>query len=193
MVYIVLRGWYDLCPARKDSEARLFNGNRHLPEGVRNAVQCRHHGWGTQSARKQGHCWPSAGVMSPTGSGERRFTTRTCFRPAAKRQSVYQSWFEVGFLVEAPLWKLILDGSVVEATHACLAAAVKASFLLGTSSSRVAGSIPHVQGNARPDAVGRLHPGLPVVVIPNAAVERSHDHPAPILRVQHSGRSVYLR
>jgi hypothetical protein len=34
-------------------------------------------------------------------------------------------------LVEAPLWKLIQDGSVVEATHACLAAAVKASYLLG--------------------------------------------------------------
>jgi hypothetical protein len=34
-------------------------------------------------------------------------------------------------LVEAPLWKLIHDGSVVEATHACLAAAVKGSFLLG--------------------------------------------------------------
>ena len=33
--------------------------------------------------------------------------------------------------VEAPLWKLIHDGSVVEATHSCLAAAVKASFLLG--------------------------------------------------------------
>jgi hypothetical protein len=34
-------------------------------------------------------------------------------------------------LVKAPLWKLIHDGSVVEATHACLAAAVKASQLLG--------------------------------------------------------------
>lgn len=34
-------------------------------------------------------------------------------------------------LVEAPLWKLVQDGSVVEATHACLAAAVKASHLLG--------------------------------------------------------------
>lgn len=34
-------------------------------------------------------------------------------------------------LVNAPLWKLIHDGSVVEATHACLAAAVKASHLLG--------------------------------------------------------------
>ena len=34
-------------------------------------------------------------------------------------------------LVEAPLWKLIHDGSVVEATHSCLVAAVKASFLLG--------------------------------------------------------------
>lgn len=34
-------------------------------------------------------------------------------------------------LVEAPLWKLIHDGSVVEATHACLAAAIKASHLLG--------------------------------------------------------------
>lgn len=34
-------------------------------------------------------------------------------------------------LVKAPLWKLIHDGSVVEATHACLAAAVKASHLLG--------------------------------------------------------------
>lgn len=34
-------------------------------------------------------------------------------------------------LVEAPLWKLILDGSVVEATHACLAAAVKGNCLLG--------------------------------------------------------------
>jgi len=34
-------------------------------------------------------------------------------------------------LVEAPLWTLIRDGSVVEATHSCLAAAVKASFLLG--------------------------------------------------------------
>jgi hypothetical protein len=34
-------------------------------------------------------------------------------------------------LVEAPLWKLVRDGSVVEATHACLAAAVKASHLLG--------------------------------------------------------------
>jgi hypothetical protein len=34
-------------------------------------------------------------------------------------------------LVEAPLWKLIQDGSAVEATHACLAAAVKASHLLG--------------------------------------------------------------
>ena len=34
-------------------------------------------------------------------------------------------------LVEAPLWKLIRDGSVVEATHACLAAAVKGSHLLG--------------------------------------------------------------
>ena len=33
--------------------------------------------------------------------------------------------------VEAPLWNLIQDGSVVEATHACLAAAVKASNLLG--------------------------------------------------------------
>lgn len=33
--------------------------------------------------------------------------------------------------VEAPLWKLIQDGSAKEATHACLAAAVKASFLLG--------------------------------------------------------------
>jgi hypothetical protein len=34
-------------------------------------------------------------------------------------------------LVEAPLWKLIRDGSMKEATHACLAAAVKASPLLG--------------------------------------------------------------
>lgn len=34
-------------------------------------------------------------------------------------------------LVEAPLWRLIRDGSVKEATHACLAAAVKASPLLG--------------------------------------------------------------
>jgi len=33
--------------------------------------------------------------------------------------------------VEAPLWKLMRDGSVVEATHACLAAAVKGSHLLG--------------------------------------------------------------
>lgn len=33
--------------------------------------------------------------------------------------------------VEAPLWKLIRDGSVVEATHSCLAATVKTSFLLG--------------------------------------------------------------
>ena len=33
--------------------------------------------------------------------------------------------------VETPLWKLIRDGSVVEATHGCLAAAVKSSFLLG--------------------------------------------------------------
>ena len=33
--------------------------------------------------------------------------------------------------VESPLWKLIRDGSVVEATHACLAAAVKSSYLLG--------------------------------------------------------------
>jgi len=33
--------------------------------------------------------------------------------------------------VESPIWKLIHDGSVVEATHSCLAAAVKASFLLG--------------------------------------------------------------
>lgn len=33
--------------------------------------------------------------------------------------------------VESPLWKLVKDGSVVEATHACLAAAVKASLLLG--------------------------------------------------------------
>lgn len=33
--------------------------------------------------------------------------------------------------VEAPLWKLIRDGSVVEATHACLAGAVKGSSLLG--------------------------------------------------------------
>lgn len=33
--------------------------------------------------------------------------------------------------VESPLWKLVKDGSVVEATHACLAAAVKSSFLLG--------------------------------------------------------------
>lgn len=34
-------------------------------------------------------------------------------------------------LVEEPLWKLIHEGSVIEATHACLAAAVKASHLLG--------------------------------------------------------------
>lgn len=34
-------------------------------------------------------------------------------------------------LVESPLWKVIRDGSVVEATHACLAAAVKCSHLLG--------------------------------------------------------------
>lgn len=34
-------------------------------------------------------------------------------------------------LVETPLWTLIRDGSVKEATHACLAAAVKASPLLG--------------------------------------------------------------
>ena len=33
--------------------------------------------------------------------------------------------------IEAPLWTLIRDGSVVEATHSCLAAAVQASFLLG--------------------------------------------------------------
>lgn len=33
--------------------------------------------------------------------------------------------------VEAPLWRLIQDGSATEATHACLAAAVKASYLLG--------------------------------------------------------------
>lgn len=33
--------------------------------------------------------------------------------------------------VEAPLWKLIHDGSSTEATHACFAAAVKASYLLG--------------------------------------------------------------
>lgn len=33
--------------------------------------------------------------------------------------------------VESPLWKLIRDGSAVEATHACLAAAVKNSYLLG--------------------------------------------------------------
>lgn len=33
--------------------------------------------------------------------------------------------------VEAPLWKVIRDGSVIEATHACLAAAVNSSFLLG--------------------------------------------------------------
>jgi len=34
-------------------------------------------------------------------------------------------------LVEAPLWQLIRDGSVKEATHACLAAAIKASPLVG--------------------------------------------------------------
>ena len=34
-------------------------------------------------------------------------------------------------LVEAPLWNLIQNGSVVEATHSCLAAAVKSSYLLG--------------------------------------------------------------
>ncbi len=33
--------------------------------------------------------------------------------------------------VEAPLWKLVADGSVKEATHACLAAAIKASYLVG--------------------------------------------------------------
>jgi hypothetical protein len=33
--------------------------------------------------------------------------------------------------VEAPLWKVIRDGSLVEATHACLAATVKTNFLLG--------------------------------------------------------------
>jgi hypothetical protein len=33
--------------------------------------------------------------------------------------------------VGSPLWKLIRDGSGVEATHACLAAAMKASHLLG--------------------------------------------------------------
>lgn len=34
-------------------------------------------------------------------------------------------------LVKPPLWRMATDGSVVEATHACLAAAVKSSFLLG--------------------------------------------------------------
>lgn len=34
-------------------------------------------------------------------------------------------------LVEAPLWRMVRDGSSVEATHACLAAAVKSSRLLG--------------------------------------------------------------
>lgn len=34
-------------------------------------------------------------------------------------------------LVEAPLWKLIHNGSMVEATHACLAAAIKANHLVG--------------------------------------------------------------
>ena len=33
--------------------------------------------------------------------------------------------------VQYPLWKLVADGSVKEATHACLAAAIKASYLLG--------------------------------------------------------------
>jgi len=33
--------------------------------------------------------------------------------------------------VEAPLWKMVRDGSATEATHASLAAAVKASYLLG--------------------------------------------------------------
>lgn len=32
---------------------------------------------------------------------------------------------------DAPLWKLVRDGSAIEATHACHAAAVKASCLLG--------------------------------------------------------------
>ncbi len=43
-------------------------------------------------------------------------------------------------LVEEPLWKLIHEGSVVEATHACLAAAIKASHLLGTSSTWLFGT-----------------------------------------------------
>lgn len=34
-------------------------------------------------------------------------------------------------LVDSTLWKLIHDGSAIEATHACLAAAIKASHLLG--------------------------------------------------------------
>jgi hypothetical protein len=34
-------------------------------------------------------------------------------------------------LVEAPLWEMIREGSVQEATHACLAATVKASPLMG--------------------------------------------------------------
>jgi hypothetical protein len=33
--------------------------------------------------------------------------------------------------VDSTLWRLIQDGSAIEATHACLAAAIKASYLLG--------------------------------------------------------------
>ena len=62
--------------------------------------------------------------------------------------------------VEAPLWKLIQDGSVVEATHACLAAAVKASNLLGDFLDLVVDEQRRAKIVARQQVMG----GFPVAV-----------------------------
>lgn len=62
--------------------------------------------------------------------------------------------------VESPLWKLVKDGSVVEATHACLAAAVKSSFLWATFSIWFCGISTEPSRNRSPNPLGRLHPGL---------------------------------
>ena len=81
--------------------------------------------------------WKDGTLLLRNGSDDSKYRTalfeenvlQTRSPKTAKRLSVLIRGRLTG--IEAPLWRLIEDGSVVEATHSCLAAAVKASFLLG--------------------------------------------------------------
>ncbi len=88
------------------------------------------------------------------------------------------------------LWRLVRDGTSDEATHACLAAAVKHSYLLGDFLDLVVREqYQTVRRDALQKAVGRLRRRLPGPRSRHAGVERVHHRAAAIVRLSDPGRS----